>query len=211
MNLINPIGIIGATGLASGFAEAAFFTANGNFTPKVTGNYVVTLAGGGGSGGGGSGVPGSQTGQGWGGTGGGAGQVSTFILALTAGTSYPIVIGGGGAAQAAGQNGVAGSPSTFNGVQSAAGGVRGLSNGNSFAGQSAFSQAGGTGHGPGGGVGGATANGNPATGGAGSAGQANSGAGGGGGGGSANAGNAAGANPSAGGAGGSGWAFIARA
>src|SRR5689334_21968133 len=52
-NLQNPM--VGPKGILSGALEATIFTANGNFTPKATANYLVVGIGGGGGGGGGGG------------------------------------------------------------------------------------------------------------------------------------------------------------
>ncbi len=88
------------------------FTGNDNFVPPTGSSTVdAVLVGGGGAGGGDQ----------FGGGGGGAGQVSlNTSLSLTAGTTYPVVIGAGGTATTA--TGGSGGTTTFNSLSAIGGG-----------------------------------------------------------------------------------------
>ena len=200
IHLANPL--ITALGLANGALEVTLVTANGNFTPKTTSNYLVIAIGGGGGGGGGGGSGASVCGRH--GTGGEQGQMVFSIQALTAGTPYPNVIGtggafgGGGSASGAGSNGSPGTDTTFNGAAVTAthgvGGIAGVVSST----DTSRGYTGTGGIGPGGGQGGAGgASSNPGSAGANATGTVGAGGGGGGGGGS-------GASGSAGGNGGNG-------
>ena len=76
------------------------FTSSGTFTPDKTGNYLVYCYGGGGGGGAGAGAWASVAKGCPGGTGGGSGRLGMGLFALTAGTSYTITVGVGGAGAA---------------------------------------------------------------------------------------------------------------
>lgn len=201
MKLVNPIPQIGPTGLANDALEATVFTANGNFTPKATADYIIDAVGGGAGGAGGGGS--STTVGGSGGYGGGAGERRYTKISLTANTSYAVVIGTGGAhsagAPASGDSvaSTAGNPTTFNASTVALGGAAARGqfgvNMNRTVGTS-----GQNGEGQGGGQGGLAAAGNT-PGGAGSNATGNEGAGGGGG-----AGGSTGGTAEAGGNGGDG-------
>jgi len=192
--------------------ELTIFTANGNFTPRSTGNYYIQAIGGGGGGGGGSGSTTTLGGQG--GQGGSGGVLGFTTVSLTAGTSYAVVIGTGGSAGSAGAtsgNGGAGgngNDTTFNGSTVAAGGSGGnLGRASQLGGASG---SGGTnGGGNGGGAGGNPVAGTNTPGNAGTAAAANTGGGGGGGGGGGTAGTAQ--VGGAGAAGGKGILIIRRA
>lgn len=94
------------------------FTANGTFTPTVSGTYKVTRVAGGAGGQSGFNVPPPVNGV----YGGGAGATVITLDALVAGTPYPVVVGTGGAgAIAGGGGGSSGTVSTFNGVSAAPG------------------------------------------------------------------------------------------
>ena len=80
----------------------------GNFTALVTGDHVITLIGAGGSGAGGS----TAT-NGIGGGGGGGGACCIKTISLTATTEYAYVVGAGGGARVQGEDGLAGTASTF--------------------------------------------------------------------------------------------------
>jgi hypothetical protein len=194
-NLQNPAG---------GSNEVTIFTASGNFTPKITGNYLVVGIGGGGGGGGGSG--GASSNGGAGGGGGSGGAIGFSIIPLTAGTAYAVAIGTGGvggnngSGAGAGSSGSFGVATTFNAVAIAGGGAGGAGSPptSSFNGR-AFG--GGNGGGYGGGNGGFAVAGIGPIGGSG---LSNTGGGGGSGGANANAGGQ-------GGAGGSGILIVIRA
>lgn len=192
MKLVNPTPQIGPTRLANDALEATIFTTNGNFIPQATADYIIDATGGGagGSGGGGS----STTAGGSGGFGGGAGERRFTKISLTAGTSYAVVIGTGGAnsagAPASGDSvaSTAGNNTTFNASIVALGGVaaRGQFGANI---NRTVGTSGQNGEGQGGGQGGLAAAGNTPGGNA-SAPNGNSGAGGGGGGGGSTGGTA---------------------
>src|SRR5690554_6231951 len=67
------------------------FTVSGTFVSPKTGPVMVDVVGGGGRGGNGAAGAG-------GGGGGGAGAMVSTIVILTAGTSYPVVVGAAGGA-----------------------------------------------------------------------------------------------------------------
>ena len=204
LDLLNPYSV----------SELTIFTANGNFTPKTSGQYIITAMGGGGGGGAGQRL-GATTGNAGAGFGGSGGVLSYSIVSLVAGTPYAVVIGSAGAAGVAGNPptpGGTGGNTTFNGVTVATGGAGGQINGliltNTIPGGDVGS-GGGNGGGNGGGIGGvaltATGPGNSGT-----SAANNTGAGGGGGGG-AFATTATANNGGSGGAGGSGFLRIRRA
>lgn len=209
-NLENP---------ANGYTEMALFTANGNFVPKISGNYFVMAQGGGGGGGGGTAIGATSAAVGLGGFGGAAGGLGMQIYSLTAGTSYPVVIGAAGASGAAQSDGGDGGSTNFNGsfvgvaglggsVQGSGG--RGQTVGVTFiAGSGMFSGAGGDGGGSGGGKGapGLSSDGAGTTG---TSAVNNSGAGGGGGSGGRNSAGTTLRAGGAGGGGGTGWLFVMR-
>ena len=126
-------------------------TATVNFS--VTGaNYTIQylVVGGGGGGGYGGGYVGSNFAQQGG--GGGGGGVRTGCFSVTAGTTYPITVGDGGAGGSGSPSTssvFAGNPSVFSSITSSGGGSGGLG--------------GGVAGGPGGSGGGAGAIGNPGT------------------------------------------------
>lgn len=94
------------------------FTANGTFTPTVSGTYKVTRVGGGNGGYGGPNVPPPVNGT----YGGGAGATVITLDTLVAGTPYAVTVGAGGAGGGTGGGGGgAGTASTFNGVSAAPG------------------------------------------------------------------------------------------
>lgn len=77
-----------------GLSKKETLTSSGSFTAPITGTYRITLQGGGGGGY----VYELSTQPGYAGTGGGAGASLVFYEKLVKGTSYPYVIGAGGAA-----------------------------------------------------------------------------------------------------------------
>ena len=206
---------IGPPGLLSGALEATVFTANGNFTPKVTASYLIVGIGGGGGGGGGGGTTtGAGSFGGSGGNGGAGGQLGFAINSLTAGVIYAIVIGSAGAGGNAGAvnngggDGGTGGATTFSGAIVATGGIGGRGAAAACSGQG-IGMAGGTGGGFGGAQGGLRVGisnnpGNPGS-------SAANNTGGGGGGGSGGAVNGTGQPGGAGGSGGTGILIVVRA
>lgn len=140
--------------------QYTIITASGNFTPLLSGTYVIDGTAGGGGGGAGAPVSGSVATLGFGGQGGGAGEKKTATLTLVGGTAYAVVIGAAGSGGiAGGAAATAGGATTFNGAAfSCVGGVAGAKAPAYFsyvAGSGASSIDGGIGLGDGGGAGGA--------------------------------------------------------
>lgn len=90
------------------------FTANGTWTapPGVTRAIVYGYGGGGGGGGGATGSTSTNT-YATGGGGGGGAVESSFVAAVTPGSSYAVVVGAGGTGGTAGNPGNDGGDSTF--------------------------------------------------------------------------------------------------
>lgn len=112
------------------FSRFSVFYANSNFTiPPQTDRVMVEVWGGGG---GGAGAFSDNATYCAGGGGGGAGGYARSIVPVTPGTTYPIVVGSGGAngtgtAGGAGTNGAPGGNSSFGTLVTANGGGAGLS------------------------------------------------------------------------------------
>jgi len=103
-------------------------TSGTSYTVPAGVTYLnVTLVGGGG-GGGGAGTSGFEAFYGLG------GQVVSSTLSVTAGASITYAIGAGGTGGGSSTRGNVGGTTTFTGATSAAGGDRGMANGNSNAG-----------------------------------------------------------------------------
>ena len=192
------------------FTQAQYFTASGTYIPTKTGNYFVSAQGAGGGGAAGEGVNSPTANEGEGGDGGGQGVFNWSIQSLTAGTSYAVTIGTGGAGGAAAargspNDGADGTATTFAGLVTAGGGLGGRARTTQFNSGTGGGLPGSNGYGPGGGRGGAIVGG-VGPGNAGGVGTPNSGSGGGGGGGANTS--AANLNGGAGGNGGSGWLWV---
>ena len=112
------------------------FTSSGTYTVPI-GVTALILEGCGGGGGGGGGCTGDTTTANYppSGGGGGGSQVTTKIVSVTAGGSYTVTIGSGGAGGVAGANGNAGADTTFDTLATfdgASGGVGGVATSSSF-------------------------------------------------------------------------------
>lgn len=117
-----------STQFGSGNVQYIFRLGSSNWVSPITGKVRVTCLAGGGSG-----AATSNNVNGAKATGGGGGGCAIGEFDVVAGTSYPIVIGAGGAAitiSAASitTNGNAGGTTSWNGVMSALGGAGGISN-----------------------------------------------------------------------------------
>jgi len=126
--LINSTGsgaALANLGIGSNVAKGWFlgeqtFTSSGTYTPTPGTRLIrVTVTGGGGSGGGCQGTTTSQTISG---AGGGAGGTAVKTMTITAGATFPVIVGAGGAAVSGANPGKSGGNSSFNGTVIGVGG-----------------------------------------------------------------------------------------